>query len=81
MVLFATVAVFLVCHACRFVETGMIIWNPITKFQSEHCGNLSRYGTISTNSKTIHHPMLINYKFKLKLFKMKKYYAIIAAAM
>ena len=54
MVLFATVTVFLVCHALRFVETGMIIWNPITKFQTEYCGILNRYGNnlIITSPKT-----------------------------
>ena len=54
MVLFATVTVFLVCHALRFVETGMIIWNPITKFQTEYCGTLNRYGNyfIITSPKT-----------------------------
>ena len=49
MVLFATVTVFLVCHALRFVETGMIIWNPITKFQTEYCGTLNRYGVLLHN--------------------------------
>ena len=49
MVLFATVTVFLVCHAFRFVETGMIIWNPITKFQTEYCGTLNRYGVLLHN--------------------------------
>ena len=49
MVLFATVTVFLVCHALRFVETGMIIWNPITKFQTEYCGTLNRYGILLHN--------------------------------
>ena len=42
IVLFVTVAVFLVCHAFRFVVTCFIFYNPITLAQTEYCENQGR---------------------------------------
>ena len=36
-VLFATIAVFIVCHCFRYVTAGFIFFNPITNGQTEYC--------------------------------------------